>query len=261
MEKLEKWENPYQEIGPDPVKGKGELAIYVSDEFRFLNPAGLEAALKILSAQGQNPILIGGGRSNGYLASSLGYLDQASRIANRNLEELESCGAKTLLVLAPGDFYTFHQLYPERLGIEFPEEVELQELMVYLAEQAEGRKIKFKANKENGSYAYLDPTHSVRVPDRFQAPRRLLDSILPNGRLELFWRMERTHPCGNGALQFSNPHLATHLDYSRLDDAVGVGAQLLYTEDAGCLHRLKQVAPRFGVRVEGLYEFLADQLA
>lgn len=259
-EKLEKWENPYQEVGPDPVEGKGALALFVSDEFRFLDPAGLDAALKLLEALGQDPVLIGGGRNNGYLASSLGFPDLAADFANKNLGDLDSSGAKKLLVLSPGDFFSFQQLYPERLGIEFPDGIELQELIPYLAGQAEGRRLSFKSAEENGSYAYLDPTHSVRVPDRFQTPRRLLDSILPDGRLELFWRMERAHPCGNGALQFTNPHLATHLDYSRLDDAVQSGAKLLYTEDAGCLNRLNQVAPRFGVRVEGMYEFLANHL-
>jgi Fe-S oxidoreductase len=260
LERMEKWENPYQEVAPDPVQGSGELAVYVSDEFRFLYPTGLEAALRILSALGEDPALIGGGRNNGYLASSLGHPELAGEFAKRNLEELKTSGAKKLLVLAPGDYYSFQQLYPERLGMEFPSEIELEELIVYLAEKTEGRKLKLKTSKAEGPYAYLDPTHSVRVPGRFQAPRRLLDSTLPDGRLELFWRMERTHPCGNGALQFSNPHIASHLDYSRLGDAVQVGAHLLYTEDAGCLHRLNQVAPRFGVQVRGLYEFLADQL-
>jgi Fe-S oxidoreductase len=260
-EKLERWENPFQEASPDSVNGEGELALFVSDEYRFLNPAGLEAAVKLLRALDLDPVLIGGGRNNGYLASSLGFPELASEFARRNLEELASTGADKLIVLTPGDYFSFRQLYSERLGIEFPDGVELQELMQLLADQAEGRKLKLSAANGNGPYAYLDPTHSVRVPDRYQAPRSLLDAVRPKGRLELFWRKERTHPCGNGALQFTNPHLATHLDYSRLDDAMQVGATSLYTEDAGCLNRLKQVAPRFGVQVEGLYELLADQLA
>jgi hypothetical protein len=76
----------------------------------------------------------------------------------------------------------------------------------------------------------------------------------------LFWRGERTHPVGSTALQFTQPHLADHLTFARLEEVVKSGAQVAITEDAGTLYQLNRHAARFGVRVQGLYELLAGSL-
>jgi Fe-S oxidoreductase len=98
----------------------------------------------------------------------------------------------------------------------------------------------------------------VRVPTRHGAPRALLEAVMPSPGLELFWRRERTHPVGSGALQFTNPHIADHLTYSRLADLAQTGARLAITEDPGSLYQLGRHAERFNVRVQGLYELLAE---
>ena len=75
-----------------------------------------------------------------------------------------------------------------------------------------------------------------------------------------FWRRDRTHPAGSTSLKFANPQLANHLTYARLGDAAKVGATFLITEDPGTLNALAAHSARFGVRVRGLYELLAEQL-
>lgn len=258
---LQQWGNPFKEQEPRPAKGEGEIALFVGDDAQYLWPTALEAALKLLKRVGVEPVLIGVGRNNGYLATSLGFPETAKSLAQTNLDDLKGSGASHLLVLTPGDFFVFSQLYDERLGIEWPQEVVLQEVLTFLAEKLEAGTLKFKQSKEDTPYAYIDPTHSVRVTTRYDAPRQLLAAVLPTPGQELFWRRERTHPCGNGALQFTNPHIATHLDYSRLDDALKAGARVIVSEDPGCLRRLSQHAERFGLRVQGLYELLAEHLA
>jgi hypothetical protein len=76
----------------------------------------------------------------------------------------------------------------------------------------------------------------------------------------LFWRRERAHPAGNTALQFTQPEIAGKLTLARLEDARRSGAQLLVTDDPGTLHQLSGQAGSFGLRVQGLYELLADHL-
>jgi Fe-S oxidoreductase len=83
---------------------------------------------------------------------------------------------------------------------------------------------------------------------------------MPTTGRELFWRKERAHPCGNGALQFSNPHISNHLTYARLADAQEIGAQILITEDPGGLTHLSRHADRFGLYIQDLYEILANHL-
>jgi Fe-S oxidoreductase len=257
---LQEWGNPYEKQVPQAVKGQGEVALFVGDDAKYLWPAALDAALKLLAAIGMKPILIGIGRSSGYLASSLGYPELARELVRTTLEELKASGAKQFLTLTPGDQYAFSRLLTDRLEVEWPQGIELQEVISLLDERFTAGKLKFKSSDNKSPYAYIDPTHSLRIPARFDAPRRLLAGVMATAGRELFWRKERAHPCGNGALQFTSPHISDHLTYARLADAQQAGAQVVISEDAGCLNHLNRHAERFGLRIQGLYELLADHL-
>ena len=220
----------------------------------------LPAVLKLLAATGVTPVLIGAGRNNGYLATSLGFPAMGKSLAQAVLDDLRASGARQLLVLTPGDYYVFRDLYDERLGLSLPKDVEVTEVLVYLAERLAAGDLAFRRFEDAPPYAYVDPAHSVRVTTRYEAPRQLLAAVMPSPGRELFWRRDRTHPAGSTSLKFANPQLADHLTYARLGDAVQVGARLLICEDPGTLNALAAHSARFGVRVQGLYELLADHL-
>lgn len=257
---LQEWSNPYEKHMPETVKGQAEIALFVGDDARYLQPAVLENALKLLGTAGIKPVLIGVGRSNGYLASSLGFPETAKMLVQATLNELKASGARHMLVLTPGDYYAFSRLLTERLEVEWPQGVQLREVVSLLDEKFTAGILKFRSSDDTRAYAYVDPTHSLRVPARHEAPRRLLAGFMPTAGRELFWRKERSHPCGNGALQFTNPHISTHLTYARLADSQQVGAQVVVTEDPGCLVHLSRHADRFGLQVQGFYELMADHL-
>jgi Fe-S oxidoreductase len=257
---LVEWANPYKEQAPRPAEGRGQFALFIGDDAPYVWPSLLEAVVTLLRAVNVEPVLVGYGRNNGYLASSLGFPDTAEALARANLEELRASGAGRLLVLTPGDYYVFGQMYEERLGIPWPEEIELVEVISFLAEEMGAGRLKLKPAANGSPYAYVDPTHAVRVAGRHAAPRQLLWAAMPDAGAELFWRQERAHPCGNTALQFTQPHIANHLTYSRLGDAAKRGARRVVTEDPGCLGHLDRHAARFGLQVQGLYELLADRL-
>ncbi len=265
---LAEWSNPYEKQSPGQNGGPraGDVALFVGDEAHYLWPEAVAASRKLIGATGVTPVEIGIGRNNGYLASSMGYPELARSLVKATLDELQESGARKLIVLSAGDYFVFNQLIDERLGISRPEEVELVELTRYLFTQMNAGNLVFKAADEQSfegaslPYAYVDPTHTVRVPDRHDAPRALLHAVLVGPALELFWRRERAHPVGSGALKFTTPHLADHLTYSRLADLVQSGARLAITEDPASLNHLRKHADRFEVRVQGLYELLADHI-
>jgi Fe-S oxidoreductase len=259
-EDLREFGTAFAKRKPGVVRGEGEVALFVGDEAQYLWPKTLTAASDMLVSLGIHPVMIGVGRNNGYLASSLGLPDTARQLAEATLEELRASGAKRMLVLSPGDYFTFNQLYDERLGIEFPAHVELLELTTFLADRLEGGEIEFTKLSDETPYAYVDPTHAVRVPERHDAPRQLLEAVMPSAPQELFWRRERGHPVGSTALQFTKPDIAEQLTLARLEDAQNSGAQLLISDDAGTLKQLDGLAEGFGLRVRGLYELLFDQL-
>ena len=257
---LKEWSNPYEKLIPEMSKGQAEIALFVGDDAKYLWPAVLKGAIKLLEVAGVKPVLIGVGRSNGYLASSLGFPETARELIQTTINELKASNASRMLVLTPGDYYAFDRLLKERLEGEWPQDVELQEVMSVLDEKTIAGSLEFKSSEDMRPFVYMDPNHSLRVPARFDAPRRLLANVMSNADRELFWRKERTHPCGNGALQFTNPHISDQLAYSRLEDARKTGAQVIVTEDPGCLSHLNKHASRFELRIQGCYEMLADHL-
>ena len=257
---LQQYGTPFARQAPAGVVEQGETALFVGDEAEYLWPDAQAAALELLAALGIRPVRIGAGRNNGFLASSLGLPETARELAQANLSELQASGAGRMLVLSPGDYFAFNQMYIERLGIEWPENVELVEVTALLARALEAGTLHFRRSADETPYAYVDPTHAVRVPDRHDDPRQLLEAVLPGERRELFWRRERAHPVGSTALQFTTPELAEKLTLARLEDAENSGARLLVTEDPGTLKQLSEKADRFGLRVHGLYELLAEHL-
>ncbi|MFN2222825.1 MAG: (Fe-S)-binding protein [Candidatus Promineifilaceae bacterium] len=259
--KLEKWGNPYAEQAPSAVDTQGEVALFVGDDAFYQGQEALNAALTLLAAVDVKPVLIGVGRNNGYLASSLGFPQLSFDLAMATLAELEATGAGSMMVLTPGDYYAFRQMHDERNGLAWPKAVAVQEVIPFLAQHLEAGSLAFKRSQEYLPFAYVDPTHAVRVGDRHAAPRQLLAAVMPSQGLELFWRRERAHPSGNVALQYTNPHIANHLAYSRLGDALERGARLLITEDPAGRAFLERHAPRFGLQVTGFYELLAEHLA
>jgi Fe-S oxidoreductase len=254
------WGNPYRNEKPQPRQGRGSAALFVGDEASYKSPAALKAALSLLKATGVEPALIGIGRNSGFMASSLGLAETAEALAQANLAELEASGARRLFVLSPGDLFTFRQLYDERLGIDMPAGVEIIEVTTYLADQFEGGALKLKKSIDTTPYAYVDPTHAVRVPGRHTGPRQLLKAVLQGPTCELFWRIERAHPVGNTALQFTKPDIAEKLTRARLEDARQSGAGLLVTDDPATCATLDAYAGEYGLRVKGLYELLAEHL-
>jgi Fe-S oxidoreductase len=254
------WSNPYRKQAPQPTKNKGKIALYISDESLYLWPNTQEAIQKLLEVVDVEPVLVGVGRNNGYLPSSLGFPETAKKVAREILDDLEASGAELMLVVSAGDYFTFKQLYNERLGIEWPAQVGLQEVLSFLGDHYEAGNISFEVDDDNIPYAYIDPTHAVRVDNRHEYPRTLLKAVMPTEPVELYWRRERTHPSGNTALQFTNPELANKLTEARLLDAVNSGAKLLISEDPSTLRTLYDHAGKYDLQVKGLYEILVESL-
>jgi Fe-S oxidoreductase len=259
-ERLREWGNPYEPRRPEPAQGSGEVALFVGDEAHFLRSSVVEAALSLLEAVGIEPVLIGRGRNTGYLASSLGLPEVATELARANLAELKEAGARLLLVLSPGDFFAFSQMYDERLGLELEPGVELVQVITLLADQWEAGRLHLSQVDEPTPYAFVDPTHSVRVPEGFDAPRKLLSGVFPEASRELFWRGERAYPAGDLALQFTHPDLADALTDARLSDAADSGARSVITYGPGTLVHLERHAAAHDLSVRCLYELLADHL-
>lgn len=257
---LEKWGTPFAEVPAEAASGTGDVALFIGDEAKYLWPETVSAVQKLVTTAEGGPVIIGNGRSSGLLATSLGLRATAVNQAEAILAELKASGAKTLLVLSPGDYFSFNQAFSERLDIDFPADVELVEVTTWLAQQVKAGNINFNAAGHGDDVAYVDPTHAVRVPGREDAVRGLVTAVTGTTPRELFWRRDRAQPVGSTYLQFSQPELADKLTHARLKDAQNSGAKTIISEDPGTLYHLNQYAVEYGLQVQGLYELLAENL-
>lgn len=244
-----------------PATSQGEWGLFVGDAGFNLTPSTMQAALSLLAACQVDAVPVGCGLDSGFIPCSLGYPDTARRQAGLCMDELQGAGVKKLLVLSPQDLFTFCQMYEERLGLSWPKEIVLIDLVDFLADQVqEGRlRIKPLAKTTENPTAYVDPTHAVRLPTRFDHARMLCEAILGNPPLELFWRRERAHPVGSTAIQFTRPDIGLQLTESRLEDARSRGAKTLLCDDPATLHELR-LRNQHPIQVQSLYEVLLAQL-
>jgi Fe-S oxidoreductase len=260
---LKTYENPYVKQSPMRGTGTGAVALFVGDEAHYRWPSGTDAARELIQNTGVEAVEIGVGRNNGYLASSLGFPDTARALVQATLDELRASGAQKMFVLSSGDYYSFAQHLRERLGLAWPEEVELIELTTYLVHHLKAGTFAIKSSDGDVPHAYVDPTHAVRMSarERDTHPARiLLERATGTPSRELFWREGRAHPVGSTALQFTQPQLAEKLTCARLEDAQATGAEMLVCEDAGTLAHLARFAGDYGLQVKGLYELLAEKI-
>jgi Fe-S oxidoreductase len=264
--KLRAHANPYSAEPPASNLGglggrTGSVALFVGDTGRYLGARSVDAAINLLRAVGIEVVPICSGRSSGLLASSLGLKQTAETLACAVIEEVEASGATEVLVLTPGDRWTFEYAYHRRLGLTWPPAIAVREVTDVLAHAvAEGRLI-LEPGREELPYAYHDPCHGPRVARERPAPRALLAAVLGSeSARDLFWRGDRAHPCGAiGGLEFTSPAVARRLADARLSDATNVGARMIVTEDPSCLAHL-DANGRPEVATVGLYELLADRV-
>ena len=239
---------------------RGDVALLVTDEGHVLRPGAVDAAETLLKAVGASPVRVGRGRSSGLVASSLGLLDVAGALARDLVAEVESTGANRVVVLGPGDRFTLTGVLEDRLGMGLPDGVEVVELAELVAASHASGDIAFDAGTAGAAVAYVDPMYAVRFPERHDAPRALLGAAWQGTPLELFWRRDRAHPVGSGAIRVVRPDVADALTRARLADARSRGADVVVSDDPATLWQLEMHAETFGLRVQGLYELLADRL-
>lgn len=252
--------NAYGKATPPATPATGDVALFVGDAATHLQPAVVVAAQQLLAAAGVKAVAIGVGRSSGLLPSSLGLKATAIDLAKAVVAEVLASGATQVLVLTPGDKWTFDHVYGTRLGVAWPSGVTVREVSDVLAEALAAGKLAFKPT-DAGAYAYLDPSHSPRVAKTRPSPRALLAAAYgAGGAKNPFWREDRAHPAGaSGGLDVTHPAIADQLADSRFADAASAGASWVVTEDPLDLHHLGAHAEG-KMPVKGLYEVLAERV-
>jgi Fe-S oxidoreductase len=255
--RLERWGSAYADPGPRPAQATGPIGLFVGDAAAAGHGRTIDAALRLLARAGFEAVPVGAGRSNGLVASALGFVDTAKTLATAVLGDVAAAGCRQLLVLGPGDKFAFERAYASRLGLAWPDGVVVREATAALAEAHASGALRLPPATDARPWAYQEPDHAVRVGAR-PWPRQLLAAALGAAQERRpLRRDERAHPCGvAGGLDLTQPELSRTLAEMRLDEAFSAGATRLVTEDPACVAHLRRYA---GNRIEvvDLFELLA----
>ncbi len=258
-QKLREWGNPY---GPLPASTVAEarvvdVGIYVGAAAHFRRPQTIAAARKLLSASGSQPVLLGVGRSSGYLPYALGLWDTARMLGQQTLDEIQALGVKEVITLTAEDAHTLRHIYHE-LDLRPFAGIRATQLVEYLAPQVAAGQLKFRP-LEMKAVTYHDPCQALTLPEHASAARQLIATLTGAAPREMLWREQRAAPCGaTGGLEITQPWLAASMARQRLEGARDIGAEVVLTDDPHCAWHLAQFAD--GIRVQSLIEILAEQI-
>jgi Fe-S oxidoreductase len=257
--RLRHWGNPYQESAPLVSSGMAPAALFVGAAAQLLRPQTLDGARKLLRALGVEYVPVGVGLSSAYLPFALGLRETAEILARAALQEITAARSSRLILLTPEDARAFTDALPQ-LGLQLPEGVEPVELTTLLAAGVQAGQLNIRPL--DVAVTYHDPAHTPHFPARAGQARRVLSALFCQPVREMFWREGRAAPGGAvGGLEFIQPALAETMARDRVAEAVSTGAELLVTEDPVALTHLEQHAAGTAIKVVGLYELLAGQLA
>ncbi len=228
--------------------------------FRYLNLSPLDTArsmLKLLNKMGIEPVISDHERCCGHDALWCGDHTTFRKLAERNIEVIESSGAQTVLFSCPEGYITFKKYYPKHFGA-LPFGVE--HMTEFLARELPKTDLTFHATSPE-TVTYHDPCRLGRLAGIYDAPRQLIDMLPEVTLVEMERIRENALCCGTSAWMECASHSKT-IQTERMQEAIQTSAQTLITACPKCqIHfTCAQSESDINLRVTDLYTFLAGRL-
>jgi Fe-S oxidoreductase len=157
------------------------------------------------------------------------------RLARENIKTFIDNGVKKILVSSPHCYHTFINEYPE-----FMVNFEVVHISVYLLELINKRRLEL--TRDYGKrVTYHDPCYLGRHNGKYDEPRELLKKIPGLELIEMADSMEDSLCCGGGGgrIWMETPKGERFSDI-RIEQAVGVGAQVLATSCPYCITHFEE---------------------
>ncbi len=228
--------------------------------FQYLELSPLESArsvLGLLNRLGITPVISNDERCCGHDALWSGDEATFKALAERNLEVIESSGAKTVLFSCPEGYFTFKHHYQKYFG-DLPFEV--LHITEFLSRELQEAGLSFEPSS-NGSFTYHDPCRLGRLSGNYEHPRELLKLVPEIDLKEMNRNRENALCCGTSAwMECSNCSKAMRIE--RLQEAVQTGAKTLITACPKCqIHFTCALSSaELDLKVTDLYAYLLEKL-
>lgn len=236
----------------------GQTVLFVDCEAAFYRTSVPRAVAQILQQAGYEFGLMGEQWCCGGPAAEMGYVEQAKRFAQHNLDNWRSTGTTRVLVLDPHDYITFTEDYPRYFGADFDIEVVLVvELLAQLLREG-----KLEPHKEiQRTITYHDPCRLNKRKGIWKEPREVLRAI-PGLTFNDVDRVTQWSYCsgGGGGLPVEKPELTAAISASRLAKAKDLGVDTLVSACPWSERPLAEAGETAAIDVVDIHELLAESL-
>jgi Fe-S oxidoreductase len=272
------------------VAAKADVLYFVGCSAAYTSPEIARATGKILNAAGTTFMLMPDEWCCGNILYSVGMIDEAKKLAERNVDAVRKTGAKTLLVSCAEGYRMWKVDYPKMLGIPTSElGFEVVHLTEMAAELIKKGALKFTKpldmrltyhdscslsrlsepwtpwNGERGEWGMVSPRLKRRRGTNgvYQAPRDILEAIPGLELVEMIRMKENAFCCGAGrGTQEAFPDFAAWAAEQRLFEAKEVGAEGIVATCPMCKDNFARVARQNGegLRIYDISELIVAAL-
>jgi heterodisulfide reductase subunit D len=237
-----------------------DILYFVGCTAGYTHPAPVQAALRVLEAAGVSVNLLGHREPCcGLLLFSVGDRKNATEIARRNVETLQTVGVREVIISDAGCYRAFKKVYPEDLGVSVPFQV--YHITEYLERLISEDRVAFKKGLEK-KITYHDPCNLGIQAGVYEAPRNLLAQVPGLKLVEMKKARDKTRSVGvGGGFEFVFPEMARQLALKRIEEAKAIGADTLVsacpTVEA---HLSTMVSEGAGFSVKDITEILVEAI-
>ncbi len=259
---------------------KADILYYVGCNASYVNKSIAQSTAKIFKACGDDYMLMPDEWCCGNKVFSVGMVDEAKAIAERNIEEVRKTGAKVLLTSCAEGYRMWKVDYPKLLDIATDDlGFKVIHLMEYVDEKIKDGSLKFK-NDLDTRVAYHDSCSVSRLCDPwtpyegkrgwmgcveprlqrrrgrnglYSQPRDILNAIPGVELVEMPRMRENSFCCGAGrGTQEAFPEFAEWAADQRIEEVKDVGAETLVSACPWCKNNFTQALNAQGEKVQVL---------
>jgi heterodisulfide reductase subunit D len=236
----------------------GESVLFCDCEAAFYRTSVPRAVAQILKHAGVEFGLMGEQRCCGGPAAEMGYLDLHRELAEHNVADWRSVGAKRILVLDPHDYISFTEDYPKLFGAEYDFEIVL--VVELVADLVREGKLEFEKHIER-VVTYHDACRLNKRKGIHEAPREILRAI-PGITFKDVDHVTQWSYCsgGGGGLPIERPDLTAEISRRRVARANELEVDTLVSACVWSERPLGEQGGEAGLEVVDLMELVAESL-
>lgn len=236
----------------------GETILFVDCEAAFYRTSVPRAVAQILKMAGLEFGLMREQWCCGGPAAEMGYVEQARRFAQHNLDDWRGVGAKRIIVLDPHDYITFTEDYPEYFGDTY--DVEIVLAIELFAELIRDKKL-IPSIPIRRRITYHDPCRLNKRKGIWREPREILNAI-PGLTFEDVDRVTQWSYCSGGGagLPVEKPETTAKISALRLEHAAKLDVDTLVSACPWSERPLAAAGVKESIEVVDIHELLAESL-